>query len=58
MEPLNSSSGGGSDILQVYAEGIRKQTETNDTIIRINLEQKMRADRNAMINSLLGQYYA
>lgn len=58
MEPLNSSSGSGSDILQVYAEGIRKQTEMNDTIIRINLEQKMRADKNALINSLLRQYYA
>lgn len=56
MERINS--GGGSDILQVYADGIRKQNDMNEKIVRINLEQKMRADKNAMINSLLGQFYA
>lgn len=57
MESL-SSTAGGSGILQIYAEGIDKQNKMNEIIVRINIEQKIRADKNAMINSLLGQFYA
>lgn len=58
MEKVSLGSGGSSDILQVYAEGLRKQNEINETIAKINLQQKMQAGKMAMINSLLGQFYA
>lgn len=58
MEILSSGSSGSSDILQVYSEGVRKQTQNAQTIARINLEMKMQADQNEMVYKLLGQFYA
>lgn len=58
MEILSSGNSGSSDILHLYAEGVKKQTQQAETIARINLEQKMQADQNEMIYKLLGQFYA
>jgi len=53
-----SSVSSSNQLMDIYAEGLRKQAELAETITKINMELQMKADKLEMAQELLGQFYA
>ncbi len=55
---MNVSDVSSSGVMDIYAQGVRVQSDEADKLALIALEQKMKADEMELAQKALGHFYA